>query len=210
MTLFDTVRSLRTPTLLLLAIFGPRLLPTLLRLLNPRRQPIRPPKPPRRPLTNATRLLLALHSLYWIYHLLFPPYGLFTSHHLPIITPIDVLRRAALGHSSVSSFQPARPGEPQSLVELLLAKLSSLDNRFLYARYGHQPMLTCTWCKDSLDYLLASLPGIAQPYLVQAVVIGVLDWAGGKESSARTNRWRNVIGWLLIVMGVTEVGMRYM
>ena len=79
-------------------------------------------------------------------------------------------------------------------------------------RFGHRPLLTCVWCTDMNDFLLASLPGIVAPYVGEATVLGILgwEWIGGIAAGRRAERWRGGFGWALVWMAVGEVGVRYL
>jgi hypothetical protein len=156
---------------------------------------------------------LALHTAYSIYSLLFPPYNIFTTHSLPILAPNDLLRAKVLGQPrTTGTTSPATTSETLTLTEHLLSRLANLDTRYLYARFGHQPLLECLWCQNIHDYLLVSIPGIVFPYAIEAVVLGMLGWtvAGGEQAGTRANRWRSTMGWILVTAGTAEVGVKYL
>jgi hypothetical protein len=216
MSLLATLQSYQAPALLLLTIFGPSLLPRLLRVIQRDHNPRRPSRPPRKPLSSTVKLILALHTAWSIYSLLFPPYNIFTTHSLPILAPNDLVRAKVLGQprttGTTGTTSPATTSETLTLTEHLLSRLANLDTRYHYARFGHQPLLECLWCQDINDYLLVSIPGIVLPYAVLAVVVGVLGWTvvGGEQAGTRANRWRSAMGWTLVTAGTAEVGVKYL
>jgi hypothetical protein len=204
MSLFALIKSYSPFLTLVIAIFGPSLLPRFLSLLSRKSRPrFSSPKSARAPTPIYLKALLALHSLYQIYTLLSPPYDLFTSNHLPILTSNEKLRLTSLRDTSTSTLHP--------LTELLLQRLQSLDNRYHYARFGHQPLLSCVWCTSKLDFLIAAVPGILGVYLIQAGILGIMgwEWVGGMDAARRSERWRSVFGWSLGVLAVGEGMIRY-
>ncbi|GFZ49077.1 hypothetical protein JCM24511_06827 [Saitozyma sp. JCM 24511] len=213
MSLLATLQSYQAPALLLLTIFGPSLLPRLLRLFRRDPNPRPPSRPPRKPLSSTVKLILALHTAWSIYSLLFPPYNIFSTHSLPILAPNDLVRAKVLGQPrTTGTTSPATTSETLTLTEHLLSRLANLDTRYLYARFGHQPLLECLWCQNINDYLLVSIPSIVLPYAVRAVILGVLGWTvvGGEQAGTRANRWRSTTGWILVTAGTAEVGAKYL
>ncbi|WVR04370.1 hypothetical protein IAU60_001372 [Kwoniella sp. DSM 27419] len=228
MSLLATLSSFQTPLTVLLVISGPTLLPRLLSLVRPRPAGA-PRRPARPPLSTTTKLLLGIHALWCIAQLVRPPFDLFRTSGLPILASNLQLRRAIL---SLFGSPSARPSTASSLItsatesgeaaldpttvhpihELLLTKLKVLENRYLYARYGHATMTQCMWCHTPEDHLLFSLPGIGSWYVVEGVVIGVLGWKwiAGRGAEHRAQRWRGVMAWVLAGAGVMEVGVKYL
>jgi hypothetical protein len=212
MSLAGFLQVYQAPALLLLAVFGPSILSRTSPLLLQKRHHSKPNRP-RTALSGAVKVLLALHTLYCISSLLIPPYDIFTSHSLPILAPNDLLRATVLRQPrTVSTVHPSRLGEVSSLIDNLLSRLANLETRYLYARFGHQPLKDCLWCQDINDFLLASLPSIVGQYLVEAALIGALgiSWIEGSETPARAARWKGPAGWALVVMAAAEVGAKYL
>lgn len=158
-----------------------------------------------RPCAGAAKCLLLVCSLYHLHRLVFPPYDLFIHNNLDILAPNTLLRDALRQplHTPHSSHSP--------LQDLLLTRLKVLDNRYLYARLGHRPLLECLWCTHPLDYFLFALPCILLPYLCEALVLGVLGWrvVGGPWAERRAERWRGVMAWTLLGAAVAEIGVKW-
>lgn len=213
MTVLSALSAYQGPVVLLLVILGPTILrPAFLLRLIGRGPPRASPRAPRSPITLPAKLLLALHTLYRLHSLARPPYNIFTTHHLPIYASNDILRRHVLPHLASSSSTLSRFDAPSSQLELLLAKLAQLDNRILYSRYGHQPLSSCTWCHSSTDYLIAALPGVLQAYITMAWLVGMLGLRpiGGGDATVRKRAWRGSMCWILAVLAVGELGVRYL
>jgi hypothetical protein len=124
--------------------------------------------------------------------LLFPPPNLFYGLHVNV--PPSVLRlRAAQLHASQTGLgvnkspEELVAGLPDDLVALL-ARLSMLDNRLLYARFGHQALKDCEICSRNNDYLLYSLPTLVGKHVAFLFGIGLLAMDDGR------GRWRT---WLV-------------
>ncbi|OCF30474.1 hypothetical protein I316_07910 [Kwoniella heveanensis BCC8398] len=251
MSLLTTLASFQTPLTILLVIFGPSLLPKVITFFrtstHPRSGHLSPhghPTFPRAKLSTTLKLLLAVHTLWLISHLVRPPYDLFVGNRLPILTSNAQLRAALF--KSVSPTLRTKTNSDGSLgnlpdihplLELLLTKLKVLENRYLYARYGHAALQDCVWCQSSLDYLIFSLPCIGGWYLLEAVFIGLLGldrlWneagssssshqvasaqrgrgaipgSSSREASQRAYRWRGLTGWSLFGAALAEVGLKY-
>jgi hypothetical protein len=211
MSLFAPLEPYKTPITLILVVFGPTLLNRALGLIARRSNPS-PASKPRPPLTVSVKLLLSLHSVYWLSQLLYPPYDIFASNRLPITVSNSVLRRVLLGtRSEESSVYPITGDDRHPLQELLLQKLQNFDTRLDYARYGHSAIQDCLWCIASTDYLLAATPGTVAKYILEAVFIGCLSWKsiGGWHATRRSERWRGTFGWTLAALAVAEVGVKY-
>lgn len=180
-----------------LAVAGLVLVRWLPALLSPRSCPT-PPAPA--PLPRPAKLLLLFSSLHRLHLLLFPPFHLFTHHNIPILAHNTLLRDALETDNG-----------PSPLADLLLARLKVLDNRYLYARLGHRPLLECLWCTRPADYFLFALPSVLWPYLCEAVVLGMLSWraVGGAWAGRRAERWRGVMAWVLLGAAVGEIGVKW-
>ncbi|WVQ97753.1 hypothetical protein IAU59_004867 [Kwoniella sp. CBS 9459] len=246
MSLLTTLASFQTPLTILFVIFGPSLLPKAIALLRPPPQPqsqhVRSPALPPARCSTTLKLLLAAHTLWLVSHLVKPPYNLFTSNQLPILTSNAQLRSALLRNSGSPASDHTGIGDLEAvfpnihpLLELLLTKLKVLENRYLYARYGHFALQDCVWCQTSLDYLLFSIPSVVTWYLLEAVFIGALgfdalwkdeavtprlngqtmgmgmgmDKGAPSEASRRALRWRSLAGWSLFGAAMAELGVKY-
>ncbi|KIR97707.1 hypothetical protein L804_04849 [Cryptococcus deuterogattii 2001/935-1] len=178
-----------------------RWLPALISSSSPK-----PAVPPPPPVPRTAKLLLLLSSLYHLYRLVFPPYDLFIHNNLEILAQNTLLRDALLRQPLHSP-----PGDHSPLLDLLLTRLKVLDNRYLYARLGHRPLLECLWCTHPLDYFLFALPSILLPYLCEALVLGMLGWraVGGPWAERRTERWRGIMAWTLSGAAVAEIGVKW-
>ena len=193
MWLFSVLSRYEIP----LAVAGLLLVRWLPALFSPPRSPSPSPSPPSLP--RPAKLLLLVASLHRASLLVSPPLYLFTRHGLNILAPNSRLRDVL------------SPLHTPPLLDLLLARLAVLDNRYLYARLGHQPLLECLWCTRPADYFLFALPSILWPYLCQAVVLGMLSCrvVGGACATRRAERWRGVVVWLLLGAAVGEVGVKW-
>lgn len=198
MTIIDTIRPYSTPLTLVLVIFGPQLLNRSLSYISRRNNP-RAPQVSTAPLSRRLKVFLALHTLYHLSHLLIPPFDLFSTPHIPILAPNDILR---------SRFKDGSNG----LTDLLLSRLQNLDNRLIYIRFGHGAVQDCIWCLTPLDYLVASLPDILGRYVLAAGVMMGLGSEGlvGKGADRRDKRWGAVGLWVLGIMCIGELGVKYL
>jgi len=199
MTVLDTLRSYSTPLTLVLVIFGPQILNRCLSYIARRNNPT-PRQITTPPLSRRLKVFLALHTSYHLSHLLIPPFDLFSTPHIPILAPNDILRSRLL-----------RDGGSNALTELLLSRLQNLDNRLIYLRFGHG-VQDCIWCLTPLDYLVASLPDILSRYVLAAGVIMALGSGGlvGSGAERRSERWGGVGLWVLGLMCIGELGVKYL
>jgi hypothetical protein len=159
-SLWATLKAYQGPLVTVALIFGPGLLRRLSALLAP--APPDAPSPPRSPVLWA---VLALHTLYALLSLLQPPYDAFAS--LDLLTPSDILRPLLLSDlgQPTDGWTPVDP-----LVDLLLARLGTVEGRIAYSRWGHAAFFNCAWCRQRGDYALAAAPRILGPYVLQAAV----------------------------------------
>jgi hypothetical protein len=201
MIVLDTIRAYSTPLTLVLVIFGPQLLNKSLAYLSRRNKPqshrVRTP-----PLSRRLKCFLALHTLYHLSHFLIPPFDLFSTPQIPILAPNDILRsRLYQGQGSTNA-----------LTDLLLSRLQNLDNRFIYLRFGHLIIQDCLWCMTPLDYLIASLPDILGRYVLAAGVMMALgsERLSGKGAERRHRRWGGAGLWVLAIMCMAELGIKYL
>lgn len=70
----------------------------------------------------------------------------------------------------------------------------------------------CTWCTSNSDYLLVALPRILGSYLAMAGLIGILgmEMIGGARGKLLKSAWRGSMSWILAVLAIGEVGVRYL
>jgi len=201
MIFVDTIRAYSTPLTLVLVIFGPQLLNKSLAYLSRRNIP-QSRQITVVPLSRRLKVFLTLHTLYHLSHLFIPPFDLFSTPHIPILAPNDVLRsRLYQGQESTNA-----------LTDLLLSRLQNLDNRFMYLRFGHLVIQDCLWCMTPLDYLVASLPDVLSRYVLAAGVIMALGSEGlvGKGAERRHRRWGGAGLWVLGIMCIAELGIKYL
>nr|ODN78144.1 hypothetical protein L203_06224 [Cryptococcus depauperatus CBS 7841] len=149
----------------------------------------------------AEKAVLAVNTLYFLKQLLSPPYNVFTTNSLPILTPNDTLRQ-------VLTF---RFGIISPLEELLLTRLKLLDNRYLYSHLGHEPLTRCLWCVQPTDYYMFALPALLKPYAKCMIVIGLLaiPCVGGAEARKRRDAWMSLSAWTLLVGAIVEIGIKW-
>jgi hypothetical protein len=170
--------------------------PILRSLWSPpaRSRPLRPPsrfKPYR----------LALACILVAYHLcialLFPPLNLFHGLRLNVPPSILRLRLAQLyasqtGQLSGQNFKIPLEELADQLPDhllALLARLSTLDNRLLYVRFGHRALHDCEICTGRNDYLLYSLPLLVGKHVAFLASVGLLTAGDGR------GQWRS---WLVV------------
>jgi hypothetical protein len=191
--------------------FGPALLGRVVRFIQARRQGhshSHGPQSmiPNHPMSKGLLAIVVLHGLYAAYTFYIPPYDVFTSHRLVIRTPTEMLRPRVLRAAGITAAQV----EDHPLISELLARLTSLDARYAYARWGHATFLRCTWCRDQYDFALAVIPNLLLPYVYEALLIGVMGWQtiGGPGATERKSRFRSVAGWALGAMLAADIGLR--
>jgi hypothetical protein len=161
-----------TPLVLGLVVLGPTLLPRIASALK--RSPNSPPRPP---LTPATRAAVAAHTLLLLYCIAFPPYNVFLSNSFPITAPLGD-QPPAISH-----------------------KLSTLAQRLLYARFGHQAVINCAWCATWEDYALIALPSLLKWYVFEAVFVGLLGFLAPARKGLR-----GTCAMVLIACALAELG----
>ncbi|WVW78819.1 hypothetical protein I302_100781 [Kwoniella bestiolae CBS 10118] len=203
MSLLSIVGSFQAPLTILLVIFGPSLLPRLINLFRPK-PPSSTPEPVRPPRPISLKLTLGIHTLWILKQLIIPPYDLFVNNNIPISTSNAQIRYTLLGPESPN--QQVHP-----LLELLMTRLKIMDNRLLYSKFGHRSLMDCVWCQTPMDYSIYSLPDILGWYLLEAVLLGMMGWSwiAGQEAGRRAEVWRNSLGWTLVVVAITEVGVKW-
>lgn len=219
MSILSTLSALQGPVVLLLVIVGPstvpRILNSILRIRRRRLQPASPKLPPRPPLALPAKALVALHIIYRLYSLIQPPFNVFTTYNLPLFASNDSLRQRLLPFVSATpgdlSFSPSKTSVERSEIEHLLLKLTSLDNRLLYARFGHEPLLRCGWCASVEDYGVAAAPRTAAAYALTAVMLGIvgLSVVSGPTAVARKRAWRGAISWVVGLGVIADMGARW-
>ena len=212
MSLWALLQAYKPILTIIFILFAPSL-PRLVLNTNTylRRRPSTrsPPSPPSPPLFKGA---LALHTGWYLLQLLYPPYDLFISSHLPLMISNATLRQIVLGPQTASAAGGGLDGTATyPLQELLLQKLQNLDTRITYFRYGHETVLNCVWCTSHNDYSLFALPTILAPYIVEILLVGTLSlqMIGGPPSKPRAMRWRGMLVWIIVGMAVGEVGIKY-
>jgi hypothetical protein len=211
MSILDPIRTYSTPLTLVLVIFGPQVLSRILAYLSRRKLPSSSPAPRSPPLSQRLKVFLALHTLYQLAHLLIPPYDVFSTPHLPILAPNDLLRSRLSPNSNLATSEVSSGGT-NALMVLLLSRLQNLDNRLTYIRFGHRTVQDCLWCLTPLDYLIASLPDILGRYVWTAGVLLILgnDGLAGEGAGRRGKRWGRAGLWVVGLMGLAEIGIKYL
>lgn len=176
--------------------------------------------PPTSPRPARLYLILGIHTLYRIKQLVRPPFNVFTQFRIPLSANRELLQAAFVRYYAFLAGAGAGTGAggaykardlPES-IQKLIGRLSNVDYRLLYARYGHEVLEGCAWCSTHDDFAVAALPGIVAPYAGMAVLLGVLGWnrVGGRGMSERAGRLRGAIGWALAGMAGAEVAVRYL
>jgi len=192
--------------------FGPSLLSRGIRFIQARRHgqqgglgaaPAEPPRSPFIPLIVGIHLVVAAYSLY------LPGYDVFETHKLKIRAPNNLVRDQVL---LAARIPPSADLEQYPLINALLARLSTLDGRYAYVRWGHATFITGLWCRDTIDYALAAIPRLLSPYIAEAFLIGVMGWqtVGGPGATERKERFRAAAGWALGAMLALDFGTRCM
>ncbi|CAG8432905.1 4734_t:CDS:1 [Diversispora eburnea] len=72
--------------------------------------------------------------------------------------------------------------ELSSKEEILLDKFQSLENRLVYATYGEEALMECTYCKDISDYFYFIIPTIIWSYITMWVVLGISTMSNNKAN----------------------------
>lgn len=197
-SLWSTVQAYQGPLVTLLFLFGPSLLARVRALLSPA-----PPDVSSPPTSRALYAILLLQAAYTAHTLLYPPYDAFASR--PLLTPTDALRPLVLSEHGLDGWT----SDP--LVDLLLARLATVDGRIAYSRWGHAVFFNCAWCRAKEDYALAAIPRVLGPYVAQALVLGMMGWTavGGAGARARAKRWRTSMGVAVAALAIAEFGTRW-
>ncbi|KAI0062619.1 hypothetical protein BV25DRAFT_1825125 [Artomyces pyxidatus] len=179
----------------LLALF----LPPVLTYISSRRR--RTPKHPQQKLTTPLRrpltIVVALHTLYTAYTLLFArPPNLFTSLGLPLSAPQSRIHAALLVKLNETTLPPD--------FDALLARLASFEVRTVLVRFGQQTVQTCTYCKGLPDYALHFLPSLLLSYTARALILGLVTVSGSLRE-----RWRGSGVAVLVVAALADAYWAY-
>ncbi|RUS25401.1 hypothetical protein BC938DRAFT_472229 [Jimgerdemannia flammicorona] len=155
----------------------------------------RPPPPPRpRTLSDrAVTVLLIVTAVYQLYCVLHQPINLFQLLDVNFEAPPYVLRDLLLGHAEILLFTTGLTAEE------LLDRLRTTHSRHVIATFGQDALLDCTFCRESGDYMLYVLPGIASTYALVVVVMGLATMTWRKQDL------RNYATIFLVSMGVVEL-----
>nr|CAG8539022.1 1515_t:CDS:1 [Entrophospora candida] len=134
-------------------------------------------------------LILSTFSTQIYYIFWSKPPNIFRETGLPLLgSSTSLIRTILLQNKS----------ELSEVEELLLEKLKSIGNRMIYATYGEEALLECTYCKEPTDYLYYIFPTIGWSYVVVVFVLGLVTML------KRKSHWR-VYGVIFLVgCGVVE------
>ncbi|RHZ77703.1 hypothetical protein Glove_174g155 [Diversispora epigaea] len=66
--------------------------------------------------------------------------------------------------------------------EILLDKFQSLENRLVYAAYGEDALMECTYCKDISDYFYFIIPTIIWSYIIMWIILGISTMSNNKAN----------------------------
>ncbi|WWC67609.1 uncharacterized protein I206_101519 [Kwoniella pini CBS 10737] len=201
MSIFTPLVAYQAPLTLLLIIFGPSLLPRLINFFR-RKPPSSIPNKTQTPRPLSLKLILGIHTIWMLKQLILPPFNLFSN------VPISI-SNSQLRYNIIGPEQPNLTLHP--MIELLLTRLKIMENRILYLKFGHNPLIECVWCQFPSDYLIYSLPQILSWYILEAFFIGSLgmSWISGISASNRAERWRSIFGWMLVGGAILEGGVKW-
>ncbi|KAH7882307.1 hypothetical protein F5I97DRAFT_1817307 [Phlebopus sp. FC_14] len=131
-----------------------------------------------------------LHTLYVLCcTVLDRPPNLFSRLSISINTPADRVRALLLkeaGFYAASTAAVAVPPEIPKDIELLLSRLTMLDSRSLFARFGQRAMQTCQFCSSAVDYALFTFSSILTQYLRTATLLIFLTTTMNGRQRLRT------------------------
>lgn len=140
-------------------------------------------------------VLLLLHTLYILYFLfLCRPPNIFWSLHVPLNAAPEYVRTAIRRHVRLDSDTPL-----PRVLETLLSRISSLEMRMLYVRFGQDVLQDCEHCRTFDEFALFALPGALLEYIREAAVLGLLT----VHQSGRT-RWRTYVLGALVCAAILE------
>ncbi|CAG8750766.1 5022_t:CDS:1 [Dentiscutata erythropus] len=134
--------------------------------------------------------LLAFTILIQIYYAIWsPPPNIFKSGNIsPSASP-----------SIIRTFLLTKNSQLTPTDNLLLEKLSSLENRLIYAAYGQEALLECNYCKSVTDYSMFIVPNMVWSYVMMLTVLGI------STMTKRKSHWRIYGVIFLIGCGFTEL-----
>lgn len=203
MSFISSLLTSQSPLAFLLVILLPSI-PTLIAQFRRWRQSHNHQHDPRPRRPYQLIALLSFHTLYQAIQLFRPSYNVFHSHGIPITVDVPTVRRALSRYYASSSHDSAE-------YERLLNRLSNLDYRLIYARFGHRPIAECGWCTSFDDFALVASPSVIAPYAISGVLLGVLGWkmVSGAEGPERAEKLRGTFGWFVGVLAVGDVVGRY-
>ncbi|RIB06567.1 hypothetical protein C2G38_2115757 [Gigaspora rosea] len=119
--------------------------------------------------------LLAFTILIHVYYAIWlPPPNIFKSGNIsPSASP-----------SIIRTFLLTKNSQLTPTDNLLLEKLSSLENRLIYAAYGQEALLECNYCKSVTDYSMFIVPNVVWSYIMMLMVLGI------STMTKRKSHWR--------------------
>lgn len=85
--------------------------------------------------------------------------------------------------------------------QILLKKFESYENRLIYATFGEEALVDCSFCYDLTDYFIYIVPNIAWSYVIMAIVLGVAT------TLKRKSHWRTYGVIWLVGCGMVELFM---
>lgn len=189
--------------------FGPSILGRVVRFVRARRGGTSLPQRHSYPLSPYVLAIAAAQAAYTAYALYYPPYNVFTEHGLVVKVPQDKLVSVLLRDHGLRPSETIDQAHP--MIALLISRLSSMEGRYLYTRWGHTVFMSGIWCRDREDFAIAAIPHILGPYVAEALLIGAMGWTiiGGPGASERALRYRGFAGWAIGAMVVFDFGARW-
>ncbi|OCH91271.1 hypothetical protein OBBRIDRAFT_792432 [Obba rivulosa] len=140
-------------------------------------------------------IILTAYCLHIISVILFDwPPNIFTYLKLPPTVPAELLRETLLRRAAL----PPDATLPDSL-ELLLSRLSSVDIRSYYVRFGQATIQHCAWCESYKDYVIYMLSSTFPAYLAQVILLFILTITGSGHE-----RWRKLASCAVIGIAALE------
>ncbi|KIY71370.1 hypothetical protein CYLTODRAFT_369495 [Cylindrobasidium torrendii FP15055 ss-10] len=126
-----------------------------------------------------TRLVLCIYAIFLLHNAaVHPPPNIFTRLHMPLSTPTDAIRAFLLSKTDL-------PDLPEH-IEVLLKRLSSLEARLVFVRFGEDVLAHCDWCHSNTDFVMYALPKALWAYIREAAIVGWLTRKGTNLSAWRS------------------------
>ncbi|CAG8665237.1 23983_t:CDS:1 [Cetraspora pellucida] len=133
--------------------------------------------------TNRQKTIFDLSIIYLLvstiliqvyYTFLSPPPNIFIAGNISPSASLSIIRTFLLTKNS----------QLTPIDNLLLEKLSSLENRLIYAAYGQEALLECNYCKNITDYSMFIVPNVVWSYVMMLTVLGI------STITKRKSHWR--------------------